>query len=193
MFDFDNTLLHLNIDWGDFEKQLYSLLTINPKIIVQLDQMTLPAKLNYLSNFQNLRSVTLLLQDKFESECVTFDRYTLFPQIIQILLLAKKKGFRIAIVSANLTSTIKSILLRIGLLADVDLVVGRDTCAFTKPEKEPLVYVLNNLGVNPSEAVFIGDSINDEIASKFANVDFICIDPFASDLSKGKIKSILNL
>lgn len=42
-----------------------------------------------------------------------------------------------------------------------------------KPDAEPVRYVLNRLGVQPAEAVFIGDAMTDWLASQAAGVRYI--------------------
>jgi phosphoglycolate phosphatase-like HAD superfamily hydrolase len=128
IFDFDDTLLHLNVDWFSFEKELYSVFNVNSELESKLSSFTLPQKLNYLSNDSISLKKSLSLQEKYESICVASKDYLLFGPMLDFLTLARSKGFSIAIVSANLSSTIKSILDDLKLTASIDLVVGRDTC-----------------------------------------------------------------
>ncbi|MEA1932124.1 MAG: HAD family hydrolase [Euryarchaeota archaeon] len=59
-----------------------------------------------------------------------------------------------------------------GLASAVDAVVGRDSVETHKPDPEPLLATLSELGVDPSEAVFVGDSPRDGTTAERAGVDF---------------------
>ena len=58
------------------------------------------------------------------------------------------------------------------LAAGVDSVIGRDSVATHKPDPEPLLATLSELGVDPSAAVFVGDSPRDGTTAERAGVDF---------------------
>ncbi len=193
IFDFDDTLLHLNVDWFSFEKELYSSFNVNSELESKLSSFTLPQKLNYLSNDSISLKKSLSIQQKYESMCVKSKNYVLFAPMLDFLILAKSKGFSIAIVSANLISTIESILTDLNLISYVDLVVGRDSCKKTKPDKEPIIFALKKLNFTDSQSLFIGDSINDSLASNSANVSFYCIDPQNPKKAKQELSKLLSI
>jgi Predicted phosphatases len=58
------------------------------------------------------------------------------------------------------------------LAADVDTVVGRDSVATHKPDPEPLLATLTELGVDPANSLFIGDSPRDRETAERAGVAF---------------------
>ncbi|KTG08723.1 phosphoglycolate phosphatase [Haloprofundus marisrubri] len=58
----------------------------------------------------------------------------------------------------------------------VDSVVGRDSVATRKPDPEPLLTVLRELGVDPEGALFVGDSARDEKTADRAGVAFRYVD-----------------
>jgi phosphoglycolate phosphatase len=62
------------------------------------------------------------------------------------------------------------------LSAGVESVIGRDSVDTHKPDPEPLLATLSALGVDPSEAVFIGDSPRDGTTAERAGVDFRYVD-----------------
>ena len=59
-----------------------------------------------------------------------------------------------------------------GLADDVDAVVGRDSVATHKPDPEPLLATLEALGVDPENALFVGDSPRDKETADRAGVAF---------------------
>ncbi|WP_253738678.1 HAD family hydrolase [Halohasta salina] len=58
------------------------------------------------------------------------------------------------------------------LAAAIEAVVGRDSVDTHKPDPEPLLATVSQLGVEPSEAVFVGDSPRDGTTAERAGVDF---------------------
>ena len=58
------------------------------------------------------------------------------------------------------------------LAADVDAIIGRDSVATHKPDPEPLLATLEDLGVAPDNALFVGDSRRDERTAERAGVAF---------------------
>jgi len=59
-----------------------------------------------------------------------------------------------------------------GLAGDVDVVVGRDSVSARKPDPEPLLVTLRRLGVDPGDALFVGDSERDAVSAERAGVAF---------------------
>lgn len=62
----------------------------------------------------------------------------------------------------------------------VDAVVGRDTIDTWKPDPEPLLATVRALEVEPSAALFIGDSARDRRAAERAGMDFEYVDEGSS-------------
>lgn len=55
------------------------------------------------------------------------------------------------------------------------LVVGGDTCPKKKPHPLPFLYACTQLGVQPQEALVIGDSSNDSYAARQAGIDVLLV------------------
>ena len=78
----------------------------------------------------------------------------------------------IGVCSLNCEAACRIALETHGLAADVDAVVGRDSVATHKPDPEPLVATLAALGVEPANALFVGDSLRDKKTANRAGVAF---------------------
>ncbi|ELZ03841.1 HAD family hydrolase [Natrialba aegyptia] len=78
----------------------------------------------------------------------------------------------IGVCSLNCEAACRHALENHGLTPAVDVVVGRDTVATQKPDPEPLLAAVGELGVEPEQAVFVGDSERDERTARRAGVDF---------------------
>lgn len=77
-----------------------------------------------------------------------------------------------AICSLNCEAACRIALDVHGLDEAVDAVVGRDTVEGMKPSPGPLHAALDGIGVDPADAVFVGDSKSDEQAAAAAGLDF---------------------
>ena len=79
------------------------------------------------------------------------------------LLNALNKKIKIGIVSNNLVSQQEDKIKYFGLGKFIDTLVVSETAGFTKPDARIFKIALDNLGINPDEAVMIGDSWDEDI------------------------------
>ena len=78
----------------------------------------------------------------------------------------------VGVCSLNCEAACRIALETHGLAADVDAVVGRDSVATHKPDPKPLLATLEELGVGPANARFVGDSPRDKETAERAGVAF---------------------
>ncbi len=79
---------------------------------------------------------------------------------------------RYGVCSLNCEAACRRALESHGLASAVDVIVGRDTVETQKPDPEPLLVAVDELGVEPADTVFIGDSARDEQTARRAGVEF---------------------
>lgn len=94
----------------------------------------------------------------------------MFPGMVELVKDLKDRGYLTGVVTSRLPSTTFQGLDKYGLTPYFDAVV---TCADTdkhKPDPEPALLCLEKLGVQPSEAVMIGDTTYDILCGKRAGV-----------------------
>ena len=96
-----------------------------------------------------------------------------YPNVPTTLKTLKERGYRLAIVTNKPYPFVEPILEALGLDDLFELILGGDSLEKKKPDPMPLLYVCQNLGVSTDESVMIGDSKNDTLASKSANMDSI--------------------
>ena len=80
-----------------------------------------------------------------------------FPGIKDLVYALKEKGYKLGIVTSRKNQDTRNQLVR----TDIDIfdaVVGMDDTQIHKPEPEPCLICCQKLGVDPSEAIMIGDS-----------------------------------
>jgi pyrophosphatase PpaX len=79
-------------------------------------------------------------------------------------------GCAIGIVTSKLVEPAERTLRHVGLAAQVDVLVGADSCERHKPDPAPVLLALERLGRRPAEALFAGDSHHDVAAGRAAGV-----------------------
>ena len=101
----------------------------------------------------------------------------LYSDVEPTLSQLKARGLKLGLVSNGFTKDITHILGELDLRKWFDAVVCIESCNCAKPNKEIFLYALDRLGVEPNEAVFVGDSVEQDYEGAF-NVG---IRPFLVD------------
>jgi putative hydrolase of the HAD superfamily len=99
----------------------------------------------------------------------------------------RAKGLKLGLVSNGFKKDLDHILGELGLERWFDAVVCIESCNCAKPDKEIFLYALDKLGVEPHEAVFVGDSVEQDYEGAFG----VGIRPFLID-REGKHPSHFN-
>lgn len=97
----------------------------------------------------------------------------LYDDVQEGLFSLKAAGFRLAIITNKPAVFIQPILTGLGIDNVFELLIGGDTLAEKKPHPAPLNYALKQLNVVAEKCVMIGDSKNDILAAKAANIDSV--------------------
>lgn len=100
---------------------------------------------------------------------------TLFPGADALLRGLHRRGVRQAIVSSKRGDTIQIILGRLGLLQELDLVIGSADVRRHKPDPEGLLLAMERLGVSPGDTLFCGDTVLDAGAAQNAGCHFAAV------------------
>ena len=96
-----------------------------------------------------------------------------YPNVLSTLETLKKRGYILAIVTNKPYPFVEPILKELGLTNLFEIILGGNSLEKKKPDPMPLLYVCKKLNILPNESVMIGDSKNDILASKSANMDSI--------------------
>lgn len=88
-----------------------------------------------------------------------YSNVMLYPDAEKTLPVLKEKRLKTGVVTNGLQSDIDQILPKAGLQEFFDTVVVIDTLRKMKPDSEVFHYALQELKVEPSRAIFIGDEI----------------------------------
>jgi phosphoglycolate phosphatase len=98
-----------------------------------------------------------------------------YPGAGEALQLLHGTGIRIGVVTNKQERFASGLLERLRLKDWVDLVVGGDSCERRKPDPQPLLVACERLGASPSRTLMVGDSINDVLAARAAQIAVVCV------------------
>ena len=117
----------------------------------------------------------------------------LFDDVPAALDDLKKRGLKLGLIS-NIEKDMTATLDKLGLSSRLDIVVTSQDAGFTKPQPEIFRYALKRAGVQPDEAVYIGDQYQvDVIGAKAAGMKGILLDRdgyYKEKLGCTKVKSL---
>ena len=85
-----------------------------------------------------------------------------YPDVEPTLSGLRAKGLQLGLVSNGFKQDLDHVLGELGLKKWFDVVVCIDSCNCAKPDKQIFLYALDKLGVEPHEAVFVGDSVEQD-------------------------------
>jgi pyrophosphatase PpaX len=106
-----------------------------------------------------------------------------YDDVPHVLAKLKVRGHPLAVVTSKTTSLAERGLALVGIMQYFETIVGCDSCGRHKPHPEPVLTALERLGYEPSEAVFVGDSVHDMEAGNAAGVLTVAAlwGPFSRD------------
>lgn len=99
----------------------------------------------------------------------------LLPGAVELLSALRAAGVRAAIVSTKPGNTIRQIFEHQGQLDLLDLVIGGDEVARSKPDPEGLGLALGRLGLTADRVLFCGDTVIDAATARAGGCDFCAV------------------
>jgi len=171
VFDLDGTIASFNIDYravrADVRSFLIkrglptSVLSINESIFEMLKKTEIFMKNNGKSEktIMETRDKALAIAEKYELEAAKIT--SLLPGVFETLKDLKKMDLKIGVCTINSEKSTNYILKRFGIAEFFDAVTPRDRVKYVKPNTEHLEAALKALGVNPEEAMVVGDGVSD--------------------------------
>lgn len=165
IFDFDGTIVDLQLDWNNFRTVINSHCQKHkiPKT------MPLPKKIIELGKISSkfLDLVYLLEVNNGNPN------YKIIEKIANFIDSLDQQIF---IISNNHSKTIRDILIREKLLKNCKLIIGIDKVMTPKPNHEPFKYIQSL--IKNGKSLYIGDKETDQQFANAAKLDFIFVDNF---------------
>ena len=118
------------------------------------------------------QALPIFLEHYGANSCVeTF----LYDGVKETLAVLKEQGFTMAIVTNKPHKFISPILRSLKIEEYFDLLIGADSLVAKKPSAEPLLHVIEKLSFTKEQSLMVGDSKNDIIAAKNAQIDSVAV------------------
>ncbi len=181
LFDLDGTLvdsapdlaLALNRTLNCLNKEAFDERTIRhwvgtgAKVLIERALSASPSNSEPLDKALVQDALALFIEHYQQCLCI---ESALYDDVKAGLLTLQKAGFRLAIITNKAEAFITPILMGLGIGGLFEILIGGDTLAEKKPHPAPLNYALQQLNVSAEQCLMIGDSKNDILAAKAANI-----------------------
>jgi phosphoglycolate phosphatase len=102
-------------------------------------------------------------------------RSLLYPGIREGLSYLKEEGYRLGCVTNKAAQFTLPLLRDLGIRDDFEIVVAGDTLPKKKPDPMPLLHAAEQLSVDPSASLMVGDSRSDVKAARAAGFQIVCM------------------
>jgi phosphoglycolate phosphatase len=103
------------------------------------------------------------------------DLTTLFSDTPSVIKELYTRGIKLGIVSTKFRYRIEAILRRENQLNFFEVIIGGEDVSYLKPYPSGLLLAIKKLDLNPSEVIYIGDSITDSQTADRAGISFIAV------------------
>ncbi|MEN8304432.1 MAG: phosphoglycolate phosphatase [Campylobacterota bacterium] len=118
------------------------------------------------------KSLSIFLEYYKNNLCV---KTTPYPDVKTTLQALKSDGYKLAIITNKPFDFIEPILKQLELDNLFELCIGGDSLSEKKPSPLPLQYMCGKFNIKARNTLMIGDSKNDILAAKAANIQSIAV------------------
>jgi HAD superfamily hydrolase (TIGR01549 family) len=179
IFDFDETISTLLINWTEWDKAVGQLLQKYDPAFIPFGMIEAVQQNAFMQRFgKKLRDDLLHTTYKYEKKLVSGHRVN--P--IALALIEKARSVaNLYIWTSNHAGTICPILQELHLDSAFKRIIARGDVTFIKPDPEGFYLLFDE--ITPKSAyLLVGDSKKDEEAAKCAGIDFLNINSFWCDI-----------
>jgi phosphoglycolate phosphatase len=162
LFDFDGTLVHLNIDFGRMRTEVEALL---PQYGLSMEGRSTLYVLELIEDVvrelkaQDEGRVRAFRQEAEAAimaiEMEAADEAQVYPEVPELRRRLREQGIKVAIVTRNCRAAVERILAENPLVYDA--LLTRDEVTAVKPDPGHLLAALRLLGVEPQRTLMVGD------------------------------------
>jgi len=105
----------------------------------------------------------------------TSGRSHLYPGVREGLDYLKEAGYPLGCVTNKAAQFTEPLLRDLGVRDDFSIVVSGNTLPRKKPDPLPLLHAAEHFGVQPADALMVGDSVSDVKAARAADFGIVCM------------------
>lgn len=182
IFDFDNTIAFLNVDWKKVKKEIkiylnglgygYNFQSIGKDLNSIYKEII---KNNNRTSINEVRkNINKII---INEELKSIDKAQVDKDFIFLLERLKSRKIKTAILSDNSELVIKKIL-RNNSKNKADILIGRERSEYFKPETTGLELILKKSKLTKNEVLYVGDSKSDSDLAKAAGIKVIIMNKF---------------
>jgi phosphoglycolate phosphatase len=99
----------------------------------------------------------------------------IYPGVLEGLQAMRAAGLKTACVTNKAGAFTEQLLAATGLAALLDMTVSGDTLPQKKPHPLPFLHICTSFGIDPAEALVVGDSRNDVAGARAAGCPVFCV------------------
>lgn len=175
IFDFDATLVLMNIPWKDWPAHMQqSIAALDAGLYEQYKDQSATHMQNALVEKHGDRGREVLLENCPPFELQYNDKFQRNDPLINEVKSFRDK-YHLFIWSSNSSQLVASVLEQTGMSGWFDKVIARGELRFLKPSAEGFELIYDPV-ISKSAYLMIGDSSHDEAAAKAAGIDFYKTD-----------------
>ena len=116
-----------------------------------------------------------------------------YADVEEVLTRLLVEGYRLGIVS-NWPATLEATLRRARLNDYFPVIVGSGNVGYAKPHPQIFRIAMDRIGVNPDETLYIGDSVEYDVAgARAAGADVVLLDRAGKESHQPKIQTLFQL
>ncbi|MFT7860413.1 MAG: phosphoglycolate phosphatase [Sulfurimonas sp.] len=187
LFDLDGTLIDsvpdlaasINFTLSKLNRKLYSTDDVREWVgngVQTLVKRAISGKKDFQEDEINKNLYEQALPIFLENYETTMCKHTyLYKGVKETLLQLKKENYKMAIITNKPHKFIAPILKQLEVDDCFELLIGADSLEKKKPDPEPLLHAMNHFGCDKKECVMVGDSKNDIVAAKNAEIESIAV------------------
>ncbi len=191
IFDFDGTLAHMSIDFGQMRREVDNLLASygiapdslsRPYVLERIHEAAHRVAQKDPALAQRIRNAAFALLEKIELAAAAESH--LFPGVDRRLGCLKERGYHLAIATRNCEKALDRVM---GTARNLfEIILTRENSPAYKPERDALTPILKQFSLDPSHIYLIGDHPLDILTARR-----IPITPIAVLTGTGKREALL--
>jgi AHBA synthesis associated protein len=125
----------------------------------------------YFPDIMKIMGLPLEMEEPFVRESYRLaHKVVVFDGVVEVLRTLRRRGLGLAVATGKSGPRARSLLDELGMLPMFDHVIGSDEVACPKPAPDIVLRALDLLGVQPGNAVMVGDAVTDLASARSAGV-----------------------
>ena len=184
-FDLDGTLINSVGDLtvaGNIMRNHFNLPPVDENILANIIGKGYPTTVRKLLalNFTDKEYIESIADKSVEIIATAYKSLNskntvIYNGVIDTLEYLKNKNIKMAVVTNKDEKSAILALEYLGLSKYFNVIVGGNTTSKYKPSAKPLLFAINKIDANIEQSLMVGDSINDFLCAKEANVKAIMV------------------